>query len=137
MSDSGESIAFLDGTYEEALELTREARDYFAVQEQSDSTKLAPTARLVSSCEAMRLTARLTQVMAWLLVQQAVHAGEMSRQEAAAERFRLGGQKVCAKADPVAGDYLPPRLAELLGESHTLYTRVARLDAMLGDGDLL
>ena len=136
VSDSGEGIAFLDGTYEEALELTREARDYFAVQERPDSGKLAPTARLVTSCEAMRLTARLTQVMAWLLVQKAVHAGEMSRQEAADERFRLGGQKVCAKADPVAGDYLPPRLAELLGESHTLYTRVARLDAMLGGGVL-
>ncbi len=136
MSEPGESIAFLDGTYEEALELTREARDYFAHQERPDSSKLAPTARLVTSCEAMRLTARLTQVMAWLLVQKAVHAGEMSRDEAAEERFRLGGQKVCANADPVAGDYLPPRLAELLGQSHTLYTRVARLDAMLGDGVL-
>jgi regulator of CtrA degradation len=134
VSEPGESIAFLDGTYEEAVELTREARDYFAVQEPSDSSKLAPEARLVTSCESMRLTARLTQIMAWLLVQKAVHAGEMSREAAADECFRLGGQKVCANADSVAGDYLPPRLAELLGESHTLYTRVARLDAMLGGG---
>ena len=136
VNEPGESIAFLEGTYEEALELTRVARDYFALQEPSDSSKLAAAARLVTSCEAMRLTARLTQIMAWLLVQKAVHAGEMSRREAVEARFRLGGQKVCAKADPVAGDYLPPRLAELLGDSHSLYTRVARLDAMLGEGGL-
>ena len=133
LTDTGEGIAFLDGTYEEVLQLTREARDYFARQEPSDSGKLAAEARLVASCEAMRLTARLTQVMAWLLVQKAVHAGEMTRIQAAEDRFRLGGQKVCARADPVARDYLPPRLAELLAQSHTLYSRVARLDAMLGE----
>jgi regulator of CtrA degradation len=133
LTDTGEGIAFLDGTYEEALQLTREARDYFAHQEPADSDKLAAEARLVTSCESMRLTARLTQVMAWLLVQKAVYAGEMTRVEAAEDRFRLGGHKVCAKADPVAQDYLPPRLAELLAQSHTLYSRVARLDAMLGE----
>ncbi len=133
LTDTGEGIAFLDGTYEEALKITREARDYFAHQEPADSSKLTAEARLVTSCESMRLTARLAQVVAWLLVQKAVHAGEMTRMQAAEERFRLGGQKICAKADPVARDYLPPRLAELLADSHTLYSRVARLDAMLGD----
>ena len=82
MSDSGDSIAFLDGTYEEALKLTREARDYLAVQESNDLARLAPEARLVASCETMRLTSRLSQVMAWLLVQKAVHAGEMARDAA-------------------------------------------------------
>ncbi len=133
MNEAADSVAFLDGTYEEALNLTREARDYLAVQQLADCAKLAPEARLVSSCEAMRLTARLTQVMAWLLVQKAVHAGEMTRAKATEERFRLGGHNVCAQADPVARDYLPPRLIELLAESHTLFQRVARLDGLLDE----
>ncbi|MDJ0610810.1 MAG: DUF1465 family protein [Kiloniellales bacterium] len=135
MQETGQSVAFLDGTFEEALSLTREARDYLAQQEGADRAKLAPEARLVASCETMRLTARLTQTMAWLLVQKAIHAGEMTREEALAPAHRLGGRKVCAVADPVAADYLPPRLAELLLASHALYTRVERLDGMLDAGD--
>ena len=134
MSDRGESIAFLDSTFEEALDLAREARDYLARLEPADRAKLAPEARLVTSCEAMRLTARLTQVMAWLMVQKAVAAGEMTRIEATAGSHRLEGQKICADADPVAGDYLPPRLVQLLQASHALYARAARLDALLEEG---
>lgn len=134
MSKSGDSIAFLDGTYEEALKLTREARDYLAVQESTDLAKLAPEVRLVASCETMRLTSRLTQVMAWLLVQKAVHSGEMARAAALQTRFRLAGQKICAEADALALDYLPVGLARLMSASHALYNRVARLDAML-DGE--
>lgn len=115
--------------------MTREARDYLAQQEPADRAKLVPEARLVTSCETMRLTARITQTMAWLLVQKAVHAGEMTREQATAPVHRLGGKKVCAVADPVASDYLPPRLAELLLASHALYSRVERLDAMLGADD--
>ena len=133
MSDRGERIAFLDSTFEEALDLAREARDYLARLEPADRAKLTPEARLVTSCEAMRLTARLTQAMAWLMVQKAISAGEMTRAEAAAGSHRLEGQKVCAEADPVAGDYLPPRLAQLLQASHALYARVARLDALLDE----
>ena len=134
VSETGDSIAFLDSTYEEAVKLTREARDYLAVQESADLSKLAPEARLVASCETMRLTSRLSQVMAWLLVQKAVHAGEMARPAALESRFRLAGQNICAEADALAVDYLPTGLAQLMNASHALYNRVARLDAML-DGN--
>ena len=117
--------------------MTREARDYLAQQEPADRAKLTAEARLVTSCETMRLTARLTQTMAWLLVQKAVHAGEMTRSEAADPAHRLGGKKVCAVDDSVAADYLPPRLAELLLASHALYSRIERLDAMLGVGEMV
>ena len=130
MPKSSEPVAFFNSTYEEALKLTRAARDYVAYQEPTDRAKLAAASRLVASCESMRLTARLTQVMAWLLVQKAVHAGEMTRQEAADPRFRLSGQKVCATEERAADQPLPPRLEELLAQSHGLYQRVARLDAM-------
>ena len=44
MSDRGERIAFLDSTFEEALDLAREARDYLARLEPADRAKLTPRA---------------------------------------------------------------------------------------------
>ena len=132
MSDAGTSVAFLSGTYKEALALTVSARDYLAQQCPSDREGLTPEARMIACCESMRLTARLTEVMAWLLVQRAVEAGEMDRGEAAQKRFRLSGQTVCAQSSPTAGEVLPPRFNSLLDQSSALYSRIARLDSMLG-----
>lgn len=126
-----DAVAFFDRTYEEALALTQAARDYIAGQAPGDKAQLDPDTRLAASCEEMRLTARMTQVMAWLMTQRAVHAGEISRAEAAAEANRLGGHDTCL-ADPVVPETaLPARLADLLRKSRQLYERVGRLDRML------
>lgn len=126
-----DSVAFFDRTYDEALELAEAARDYIAEQAPSDKVQLDPDTRLAASCEEMRLTARMTQVIAWLMMQRAVHAGEISREEAAAEENRLGGQETCL-AEPVVPDAtLPPRLTNLLQQTRALYERVQRLDLML------
>ena len=130
LTDTDAGIAFFDSTYREALSLTREARDYVAYQERRDKQSLSPVGQLAASCESMRMTARLTQVMSWLLVQKAVHAGELSREQAAAPELRLSGQTVCGEEPPETEEVLPPRLRELLERSLSLYQRVARLDAM-------
>lgn len=126
-----DTVAFLNGTYEEAMKLAAEAREYLAYQEPKDRVQLPPRARMVASCESMRITARLTQVIAWLLVQKAVQAGEMTREQAAASENRLGGHDVCQRDQPVEEQPLPPRLGELMQQSLGLYQRVARLDAMM------
>lgn len=131
MTEPATPIAFLDTTYTEAVTLAREARDYLGYQEAAESARLDPTSRLVVSCEAMRLTARLSQVIAWLLVQKAVHAGEIGRAEARGATYRLGGQSVCRETEPVADAPLPERLVMLLERSYRLYERVERLDRML------
>jgi len=124
------TVTFFDSTFEEALALTREARDYLTHAEPRERERMTPNDRMLASCEAMRMTSRLTQVMAWLLVQRAVHAGEMTREEARAPEYRLGGQSVCGDAKPPVEGTLQPRLAELLERSLRLYQRVARLDAL-------
>jgi regulator of CtrA degradation len=128
---SGQGVAFLNGTYSEALSLTREARDYIALQERADRQALGTAEQLVASCESMRLTTRLTQVMAWLLVQRAVQAGEMTREEARQPEHRLGAHEICEVEEPLMQAELPPRMQDLLQRSRALYSRVARLDAML------
>jgi regulator of CtrA degradation len=129
----GTQVAYLDSTYQEALGLLREARDYVAGQERQDHADLAPVARLALSCETMRLTARLTQSMAWLLTQKAVQAGELGREAARAPEHRLSGRAACLRTAPVTAGFVPsPRLQALLTRSHNLYCRVERLDALLG-----
>ena len=122
---------FLNGTYEETLRLLREARDYLAYREPLDRQRLTPFERLVVNCEALRLTSRLTQVMAWVLMQKAVHAGEVSAAEAAAEHHRLAGQAVCRSRELRQARAVPPALGRLLDRSYDLYSRVERLDAMV------
>ncbi len=123
--------AFFGKTYGEALSLVVEARDYLALSEARDGSDLPPVERLVMCSETLRLTARLTQIMAWLLAQRAVHNGEISRDEALAEPLaevphgRHGGWGGARRRDG-----LPPRLSDLLGRSRRLYVRVARLDEL-------
>ncbi len=131
MTDGTASTAFFDRTYREALQLLLEARYYVADREATDRVGLGAMDRLRVSRETLRLTTRLTSVMAWLLTQKAVHAGELSRAEAAGERYRLAGQSVCFDDASRRDEALPPALRGLLDRSRRLYVRVARLDELV------
>jgi regulator of CtrA degradation len=122
--------AFFTKTYDEALRLVEDARGYLAALEPFDRRGLAAPERLRLCAETMRMTARLTQIMAWLLVQRAVHAGEISRSDALSEQEILGGVQVCMDRREEDWRGLPRRLVALLDESHRLYVRVARLDEL-------
>ena len=126
-----ETGALIVRTYDEALALTREVRDYIASQAPADKAALDHDTQLLASCEEMRVTARLTQVMAWLMLQRAVQDGELAREDAAKPENRLGGQATCLGEPAVDPAYLPERLADLLARSRSLYERIQRLDLML------
>lgn len=123
--------AFFSGPYDEAMTLLVESRNYVAYLSDADQQRMAPGARLQVSFESMRLTSRMTQVMAWLLAQKALHAGEITLSELASERFALGGEKICANNESAHCPDLPLRLRGLLNRSHNLYERIARLDALV------
>jgi regulator of CtrA degradation len=127
----GAAITFFDRTYDEAFDLLIEARNYLAEGLHLGTESMTPEDRLVASCETMRLTSRLVQVMAWLLVQKAVHAGELDPSEADEPARRLGGREVCAESGPWDLGGLPRGLRSLLDRSLALYNRVARLDEMV------
>lgn len=131
MTEASPKVAYFENTFEEALALAREARNYMVYQDAMELAKLDPASRLVVSCESMRVTARIGQIIAWLLIQKAVHVGELSRDTAAEPAYRLAGQKVCSNNILVADETIPDRLVELLARSHNLYARVERLDALL------
>lgn len=118
--------AFFGKTYDEALGLLIAARDYVAQSERSAQGRLGAGDRLRLCCETMRMTARLTQVMAWLMAQRAVHAGEMSQDELVQKQEPLSEIRICMEPGEIDG--LPYSLVGLLERSHRLYLRVARLD---------
>ena len=126
-----DSVAFLDANYEEAVVLAIEARDYMARQKGVDRGGHEPFERMAMSAAALRVTARLTQVMAWLLVQKAVQAGEMTRADAASEPYCLSGQEVCLDEGPLPEEGLPPAFAQIEERSRRLYERIPRLDALI------
>ncbi len=86
---------------------------------------------LKNQVEALRVTARLSQTVAWLLAAKAVAAGEISATEMARDHsLDQAARTVCLAHGRDDAD-LPPMLQALLEQSLALYRRVARLDALL------
>jgi regulator of CtrA degradation len=123
--------AFFGKTFDEALTLLVQARDYISVSVGDRPVGRTADDHLRFARETMRVTARLTQIMAWLLTQKAVHAGELSPRQAASEEHRLAGHAVCIKHDEADHIGLPIGLQALLARSHALYVRVSRLDDLV------
>lgn len=122
------TVEFFDRTMIETMALLAESRRYLIDRAETE-TKARPVDQgLVSSMETMRLVARLTQVLAWLLTHRAVHAGEMSLWEATRPERRLGGHSLCNTDTGFEDSGLPDELRRLLQRSLSLYQRIARLD---------
>ena len=66
----------VDSLYVEAMVLADEARSYFDSAARDDRMELDPVDRVGFSCESLKVTTRLMHVIAWLLTQRAVTAGE-------------------------------------------------------------
>ena len=126
-----QSAAFFRRTYDETMDLMIEARNYVAYVERRERAHADVVAGLRMSCEAMRVTSRLTQVMAWLMTQRAVHEGEITEEEALAEPNRLSGAEVCLDESFANDQSLPGGLRSLMARSFHLYQRVARLESQI------
>jgi regulator of CtrA degradation len=128
VSPPAHASEFFGKTYGEAMSLLIEARDYLTHREPIDRSALVAEDRLRVCSETMRLTSRLTQVMAWLLAQRAVYEGEISQDRALEGHGALAGVEICMRDEGT--ENLPQRLASLLDRSRRLYIRVARLDEL-------
>ena len=118
-------------TFQEGMDLVEETAGYLDGAGRQASKLLSRSAALAYAAESMRLTTRLMQVASWLLVQRAVSEREMTADEAAKEKYRLGAREICRGKRPEAIDLLPAKLVELLERSAHLYERVDRLDQLL------
>jgi len=133
MSDSRIHRRLIDTLYVDAMVLADEARGYFDQRGRADRDSLDPMARVCFSCESLKVTTRLMHVIAWLLTQRAVDAGEMAPREALDPSRRLGPAPI---SEQDAVEAMPMVAQGLIEASTELYRRVARLDRAQSDEDV-
>ncbi len=87
-----------------------------------------PSLRITLSCESLRLTTRLMHIIAWLLLQRAITAGEVDPKVASEARNRIG---ISPPGDAALRAQMPVEAQRLIAASERLHQRVAQLDAGL------
>jgi regulator of CtrA degradation len=120
--------------FSEGMTLVEEAANYLEGTGRAEAKELDRAGALVYAQESMRLTTRLMQLASWLLVHRAVREGEMSEEEARADRYRLdlhAGEETDAAALNEGYDALPAPLLELKERADRLYARMAKMDERL------
>lgn len=120
----------IDSLYTEAMLLADEARAYFDEVGRNERDTLDAMTRVVFSCESLKVTTRLMHVIAWLLTQRAVNAGEIAAGDALDPSRRLG---TAPETDGAAFDAMPLAAQGLIAASQDLYRRVARIDSTQDD----
>jgi regulator of CtrA degradation len=126
------SVFLMPGLFNQTVQLLLEARDYFEHEGRVAEAHLDFFHRPFFTAEMSRITLRLSYVMAWLSVQKAVLAGDISREEAMAD-YPLDGLEICLETNITAEHILPVRMNHLLEQSLSLYERVHRLDKQFNE----
>ena len=99
-------------------------RDYVSGQSTDDAKELEPSDRMRLSLELSRVTRRITEIMAWLMVQRAIAAGEITAEEGAEQ---AAGQLVLSNDEDDDRD----ELAKLPLAARSLIDRARRLAALV------
>lgn len=121
MRESSHEITpkLVDSLYTEAMVLADEARSYF---DSDRARRISPAEIAVAfSCESLKVTTRLMHVIAWLLNQKALRAGELGEAE------RTDDLGYAPATDSYWIDDLPAEARALILASEDLYYRVQRV----------
>lgn len=121
----------IDRTFDESVALTQEVRNYIAYHEQSDRREYELSRCLHVGYQHTRVSARLIQVMTWLLAMKALLAGEIEPQQFTAPQYALNDNEECSSDKGENDESIPVGLRDLLVRSRALYDRIKRLDAMV------
>ncbi len=123
------TTTLLDRTFDEGVALTVEARNYIAYHERSDRQNLPYYLHV--GYQHTRVSARLIQIMTWLLAMKALLSGEISPEQFASPEYELAGGAECESPVGEELEEIPQGLRDLLGRTHLLYQRILRLDTMV------
>ena len=121
----------VESLYAEAMLLADEARAYFEQHGDVDRESLEISARIVFSCESLKVTTRLMHVIAWLLTQRGWHRAEIDTRALHDPLNHLGP---AATTDMASVSAFPFGARALIEASMDLYARVARLQTRMGLG---
>lgn len=126
------SVALYESSYQQTLRLLLKSERFLKAHSNLPKNQKDSFQDLRINCEMTRITARLTQVMAWLLAQKACLAGEMDQEEACGDGFVVKSDPFCLE-NSLNGqeDKLPMPVRELLTDSYSLYKRILILSEQM------
>src|SRR5664279_5449529 len=87
--------AMFERTFDEGMALVEETARYLDGKGREEARALPRKVAMLYAGESMRVTTRLMQTASWLLVQRAVRDGDMERDDAMKDRYRLGSREIC------------------------------------------
>ena len=132
---AGALAAFIEDAYQDTLSLMTELRDYLTAFQASkgDDTDVQTRTRVIAEISA--ITRNLTEGMAWLLVQKAVAAGEITPEDAKARSVGML-ERADEAADPPALDAkaLPMEVRSYIDRTRRIYDQLHKLRDMTDRG---
>jgi regulator of CtrA degradation len=115
----------IEGLYCEALVLSDDVRDAFALSGRMDAAgEEADDARIALSCEALRTTTRMMHAVAWLLNHRAYFSGELSE----FQLRRYGKLADFPESDADRLNLLDAPTRELITATERFHARLKRID---------
>jgi regulator of CtrA degradation len=117
--------------FKEGMGLVEETANYLDGQGRADSRALDRPGAIAYATESMRLTTRLMQLASWLLLQRAIAAGEVTRDDATREKAKVSLNDIGQGHAIPGGEDLPEGLIELVQRSLRLHERILVLDRMI------
>lgn len=132
----GRSFVSSDGfraLFREGMALVEATAAYLDGPGREEAKGLSRQAALTYASESMRLTTRLMQIASWLLVQRAVAEGEISPDQAMAEKHRVRLTAAEPPSPLFEESLVPERLKELIGHSVRLHGRILHLDQLISE----
>ena len=132
---TGPMTAFIEESYQDTLTLMTELRDYLsAIQADdrddapdSENQPVSPEIRTIIIREISTITRDLTEVMAWLLLQKAPSAGEITPLEAKTRADGLFGEDSALAAPAPDVSALPIEIRGYIDRSRRLYGQILKL----------
>ena len=119
-----------DSLYREGMALIEDVAAYLDGDGRSESRHLAREASFVYATESMRLTTRLMQLASWLLLQRAVNEGELTVENARAEKEKVKFSATPSERGGPGFAGLPERLRDYIVKGDRLFERVQQFDKL-------
>lgn len=120
-----------DQIFKDGMALVERTAAYLDGVGRKEAKSLNAALGVVYATESMRLTTRLLEIAAWLLVRRSLREGEISYEEARVKRRCIKLATIGRPSHVKGFIELPQRLRALIEESFALNDRVARLDRAL------
>ncbi len=119
-----------DALYREGMALIEDVAAYLDGSGRLESKVLPRESSFLYATESMRLTTRLMQLASWLLLQRAVNEGELTAENARAEKEKVKFSATPSERGGPGYSGLPLTLKDYIGKGDRLFERVVQFDKL-------